>query len=265
MPAAQLIAVVALRGLPGGRSEVAEVAAGPTGQVVVVARGRAGAALVAAPGRVIAVGELAGRAGVVDIVAEGGDGAGQPVEQLGGGLIATGGTPGDIPRGQQRGGCPGGRRRVGSGSASVAPGSDSAPGRGRLGRVGGPVGVGLGRGAVAGAEGETSCGLLAPSRESKMAPSLDCGSRTKPTAPLPFTALVTSYSTQVPLASAPLSSSTPPFGPGRLLQVMPVSLQPVPVALHGRTVLGDRRCRCTHSRSVALCTVPLTPLTSKRR
>src|SRR5215212_8539721 len=101
VPAPQVIAVVALRGIAGG-SEVTEVAAGPTGEVVMVARGRLGAALVAASRGAIAGGELAGRAGVVDVVAQGGDSAGQPVEQFRRRLVATGGTPRDIPRGQQR-------------------------------------------------------------------------------------------------------------------------------------------------------------------
>src|SRR5215212_3194028 len=68
VPGAQGVAVVALRGLPGGGSEIAKVAASPTGEVVMVARGRLGAALVAAPAGGITAAELAGRAGVVDIV-----------------------------------------------------------------------------------------------------------------------------------------------------------------------------------------------------
>src|SRR5215212_7384619 len=60
VPGAQGVAVVALRGLPGGGSEIAKVAARATGEVVVVASGRLGAALVAAPSRVVAVGELLG-------------------------------------------------------------------------------------------------------------------------------------------------------------------------------------------------------------
>src|SRR5215212_1369490 len=68
VPGAQGVAVVALRGLPGGGSEIAKVAARATGEVVMVARGRLGAALVAAPAGGITAAELAGRAGVVDIV-----------------------------------------------------------------------------------------------------------------------------------------------------------------------------------------------------
>jgi hypothetical protein len=49
------------------------------------------------------------------------------------------------------------------------------------------------------------------------------------TSPLPLTMLVTSYSTHVPLETAPLSSSAPEMSAGRLFHVNPVSVQlPVP-------------------------------------
>ena len=110
----------------------------------------------------------------------------------------------------------------------------------------------------------TSCGFLVPSRASKMAPSLVCGSRTNPTAPLPFTAPVTSYSAQELPLSFPLSSSTLSLAPGRLFQVMPVSLQLVPV-VRTSGPFWVPPFPCTHSRSVARCTGALTPETSKRR
>src|SRR5215208_6706688 len=70
MPGAQVVAVVTLRAISRRDVEVVKVAAGPAGQVIVVTNGRLGAALVSTPSRVVAVGELLGRAGVVDGIAE---------------------------------------------------------------------------------------------------------------------------------------------------------------------------------------------------
>jgi len=50
-----------------------------------------------------------------------------------------------------------------------------------------------------------------------------------------------------------------------LLQVMPVSLQVVLAALETAGPLVVAPVARTHSRSLALCTGPLTPLTAKRR
>ncbi len=79
VPLAEVVAVVALRGIAGRRAEVVEVAAGVRRAVLVVADDRARARLEAAPGRAVAVGELPGRAVFVGVVAERED---RPVDVL---------------------------------------------------------------------------------------------------------------------------------------------------------------------------------------
>src|SRR5688500_18084721 len=104
MPDAQVVAVPAEGRLAGGRAEGGVVAAGPEHAVLVVADGGAGAALVAAPRGVVAVGELDGRAALIDVVAEGGDDRiGPGVEQGGGGLVAGGGARRDVAGGEEGG------------------------------------------------------------------------------------------------------------------------------------------------------------------
>src|SRR5437879_10611070 len=56
VPVAQVVAVVALRRIARGRTEVAEIAGGPGRAVLVVAGDRPGARLVPAPGGGVAVG-----------------------------------------------------------------------------------------------------------------------------------------------------------------------------------------------------------------
>ena len=89
--------------------------------------------------------------------------------------------------------------------------------------VGGtPVEVGVLVGGSAPPPLITNCGGLAPSLLLKSTPSLDWGIRARQTAPLPDTNGVTSYVSQIPLATEPLSSRAPLVA-GLLAQVMPVS------------------------------------------
>ncbi len=83
MPGPDVIAVVALARLAGGRAEVGEVAL-RTGRLVVVVAGRRHRPIpVPAPGRVIALTKLGGRARGVDVVAEREHGAIDRREQVG--------------------------------------------------------------------------------------------------------------------------------------------------------------------------------------
>ena len=130
-------------------------------------------------------------------------------------------------------------------------------------RVGVSVGVGVGVGVVV-PRVRTSWGLLVPSRESKTTPSLDWGSSTKPTAPLPVTALVTSYSTQVPPAERPLVIEHPAAW-RRAIVPGDAGLTPTGAGgLHVGTVLRAA-VRLHPQPQRGLCTGPLTPLTEKRR
>jgi hypothetical protein len=101
VPAALIVAVVALGRVPGGGTEIVEVAGSPRRVVLVVARRRLGAGLVPTPGGVVAVGELGGRAIIVGVVAEGEDRSPDSVEQVSGGLIAPAGAASDIARSDQ--------------------------------------------------------------------------------------------------------------------------------------------------------------------
>jgi len=73
---------------------------------------------------------------------------------------------------------------------------------------------------------------------------------------------VTVYSTQVFVPIAPLSSTAPLVGAGRVLQVIPVSAQVLLVAYTAGPLAVPE---VTNTRSLALCTAPDTPLTVKRR
>src|SRR5215217_4945762 len=77
---------------------------------------------------------------------------------------------------------------------------------------------------------------------------------------------VTSYSSQVFAVTAPLSSSAAVVRAGRLLQVIPVSVQPVPVRYTaGPLALALLAALVVCSRSFTLVTEPDTPLTSNFR
>src|SRR5215203_759478 len=77
---------------------------------------------------------------------------------------------------------------------------------------------------------------------------------------------VTSYSNQVFAVIAPLSSSAGVVRAGRLLQVTPVSVQPVPVRYTaGPLALALLAALVVCSRSFTLVTEPDTPLTSNFR
>src|SRR5256885_16532301 len=89
MPGAEVVAVVALPHLAGGRPEVVEVAGGIRRAVLVVAGHRPGPVLLAAPRRVVTGGVVRRRAGLVDVVAgrehDGRRVTGNAVEDIGGG------------------------------------------------------------------------------------------------------------------------------------------------------------------------------------
>ena len=134
------------------------------------------------------------------------------------------------------------------------------------------VGVAVGVTVAPAPYSTTSCGRWlgsVPSRASKTAPSVVCGSSTKPTAPLPVTTLVTSYAAQVLPVSLPRSATAGKggagTGAGRVFQVMAVSLQVTSVVVRSSGPSTVPPFACTHRRNVARCTAPLTPLTSKRR
>src|SRR5215211_2237528 len=77
---------------------------------------------------------------------------------------------------------------------------------------------------------------------------------------------VTSYSSQVLAVMAPLSSRFAVVRAGRLLQVIPVSVQPVPVPnTAGPSALALLAALVVCSRSFTLVTAPDTPLTSNFR
>src|SRR4051812_28488320 len=110
VPAPEVIAVVAPAGgaavrLQGRcrRTEVAEVAGGASRFIIVVAGDGARPSLEAAPAGVVTLGELLGRAGFVDEVPQGRHRTGHGGKELRGGLVPGAVTPGDIPRGQERG------------------------------------------------------------------------------------------------------------------------------------------------------------------
>ena len=85
---------------------------------------------------------------------------------------------------------------------------------------------------------------------------------TKLTVPLPLTSGVTLNSIQPALLlMLPRSSLALPLGPGWVSQVIVFSAQPLPLAKTcGPLVVPS----VTNTRSFALCTLPLTPLTVKR-
>ena len=84
----------------GAIAEVGEVAFGAAGQVFVVARHRVDAVLVAAPGRAVAVVELLERAGLVGVIAQAEDRAGQVVEEGAGLAVPFQVALGDIACGE---------------------------------------------------------------------------------------------------------------------------------------------------------------------
>src|SRR6185503_15396914 len=112
------VGVVALRGIARRGPEVAVVARGARGVVVVVARDRARPRLDpwATPARVVAVRELRGGAVVVDVVAGREDGAADEIEDAGRGLVAAGAAGRDVAGADEDERRPGGDRRRGCGA-----------------------------------------------------------------------------------------------------------------------------------------------------
>ncbi len=96
VPGADVVAVPALRRVPGARPEVPEIPSCPRRVVVVVACGRPGAVAVAAPGRPVTVTELHAGAVRIGVVAQREDSAGDPVEQRRGRRIGGRRACGDV-------------------------------------------------------------------------------------------------------------------------------------------------------------------------
>ena len=82
VPAAEIVAVITLRGVTRRGAEVAVVASRVGSQILVVARHRLGAGLVSSPGRGVAIGEVAGRPVGIGVVPHGEHGARDVVEQV---------------------------------------------------------------------------------------------------------------------------------------------------------------------------------------
>ncbi len=80
VPAIGIIAVIALRRIPGGNAEIVEVASGTRCNVVVVTRDWMGACFVAAPTGIVAIRVLFCRPIAVDIVAQRVDRPGDTVQ-----------------------------------------------------------------------------------------------------------------------------------------------------------------------------------------
>jgi hypothetical protein len=99
MPASQIGAVPALARRSGSLTEEREVRGRLVGLVVVVAGPRAGAVAVPAPAGGVAALELLGAAPLVGPCLQGKDGAGQAVQQGGGGLVPPAVAVGDVARG----------------------------------------------------------------------------------------------------------------------------------------------------------------------
>ena len=89
MPSAQIITVISFAWITGGRAKIVEVAGSAGCGIIVIPHGGECPRLVAAPGRIVIIVELLRRAVIVDVVAQGEDGAGDVVKQLGRGLISV--------------------------------------------------------------------------------------------------------------------------------------------------------------------------------
>ena len=107
----------------------------------------------------------------------------------------------------------------------------------------------------------TNWGGWLPWREEKVTPSVLSAASTKQNVPFPATKAVTSYSTQDPALMFPLLSTAPLVRAGRLFQVMPVSVQDVPVEYTAGPLVEPFVVSNTRSR--ALWTVPDIPVTVK--
>src|SRR5918997_2809087 len=109
MPSSQIVGVVALLRIAGGRAEVIEVSGSLRRVVFVVAHAGPDTVSVAAPGGIVALRKLGGSTGLVGVVAQGVDGARDVVEQLGRGLVARASAVCYIPRSDQHRIADGGR------------------------------------------------------------------------------------------------------------------------------------------------------------
>src|SRR6185437_16140117 len=98
VPGAEVIGVIALLRIAGGRAEIGEVAACARRPIVVVARGRPGPRPEPPPARVVAAGELLRGPGVVHIVSEREDRALDAIEERRGLLVAVARARSDVAR-----------------------------------------------------------------------------------------------------------------------------------------------------------------------
>src|SRR5215213_5192139 len=83
MPGSQVVTVVALDGIAGRATEIAKVAGGASGPILMIPNRGAGAVLVATPARRVAGGELLRGPSLVDVVTKGRDRATETIEQSG--------------------------------------------------------------------------------------------------------------------------------------------------------------------------------------
>src|SRR5437762_14233922 len=124
MPCGQIVAVVVLRRVTRGRTEVLMVSRCACGFIVLIAHRGPSPRLIATPGWAIAVAEVVQGAGAVDVVPDRENGSsGIVVEQQSGRFIVGTLTPGDVSRADQH-----------SDSSSGANWHDERRGGGRRGR-----------------------------------------------------------------------------------------------------------------------------------
>ena len=131
LPGAEPVGVVAASWIARGAAEVAEVAGRARRPVLVVPDGRPRAPLEAAPRRRVAAPVLLVAAGLVDRVAEDGDGARKTGDEGGRGLVAARAARGDVARRDEVGsGCDegGSRERGGEDHAGTVAAAAASPG-----------------------------------------------------------------------------------------------------------------------------------------
>jgi hypothetical protein len=136
VPGAEVVAVVAASRIAGGGTEVGVVRRRARDAIIVVAGCRPGAVLVAPPGRLVAEGEFGEGAVGVGVVAGGEDGAGDGVEQFGGGFVVVVGAAGDVAGADENGGGGPARLRRGEEGTDEEQGAEADPRAGARGPAG---------------------------------------------------------------------------------------------------------------------------------
>src|SRR5256886_5146533 len=146
VPGAEIVAVIGLGRVAGGRAEVAEIASRGAARVVfVITRRRVGARFVAAPRGVVAVREVIGRAAGIGVVTQREHRSGNRVEQVRGGVVVGAVAARDVAGPDQRHGArdraeagPGVRSSLdrGLGSLVATAGGDRQQGEERTDRGG---------------------------------------------------------------------------------------------------------------------------------